>query len=135
MDPVVHFEMPYQDKQRMADFYTKAFGWAPKMLGPDMNDYVVVATSETDSTTMFPKKPGMINGGFYKKSADAPVPSVVIAVDDIKVSMEKVKASGGQIVGLPPSGEPHMIPGTGLYVSIIDSEGNRVSMLQPLPMN
>lgn len=135
MDPVVHFEMPYEDKQRMADFYCKTFGWVPKMLGPDMNDYVVVATSETDSTTMSPRKPGMINGGFYKKSADAPVPSVVIAVDDIKASMEKVKAAGGQIVGLPPSGEPYMIPGTGLYVAIIDSEGNRVSMLQPLPMN
>ena len=27
MNPVVHFEMPAEDKNRMADFYTKAFGW------------------------------------------------------------------------------------------------------------
>jgi len=30
-------------------------------------------------------------------------------------------------------GEPMDIPGVGKYVSFVDSEGNRVSMLQPLP--
>jgi predicted enzyme related to lactoylglutathione lyase len=30
-------------------------------------------------------------------------------------------------------GEPMLIPGVGQYVSFMDSEGNRVSMLQPLP--
>jgi predicted enzyme related to lactoylglutathione lyase len=35
MDPVVHFEMPAEDRKRMADFYTKAFGWQTQMLGPD----------------------------------------------------------------------------------------------------
>lgn len=27
MNPVVHFEMPAEDKKRMSKFYTKAFGW------------------------------------------------------------------------------------------------------------
>ena len=27
MNPVVHFEMPAEDRQRMADFYKRAFGW------------------------------------------------------------------------------------------------------------
>jgi len=27
MDPVVHFEMPAEDRKRMSGFYTKAFGW------------------------------------------------------------------------------------------------------------
>ena len=30
-------------------------------------------------------------------------------------------------------GEPMEIPGVGAYVSFTDTEGNRVSMLQPLP--
>ena len=30
-------------------------------------------------------------------------------------------------------GEPMEIPGVGQYVSFLDTEGNRVSMLQPLP--
>jgi predicted enzyme related to lactoylglutathione lyase len=84
MNPVVHFEMPYEDKNRMADFYTKAFGWKHQMLGADMGDYVVAQTGETDDKGML-QKPGMINGGFYKKPEDpmGQAPSVVIAVDDI----------------------------------------------------
>jgi hypothetical protein len=27
MDPVVHFELPAEDRERMAAFYTSAFGW------------------------------------------------------------------------------------------------------------
>jgi predicted enzyme related to lactoylglutathione lyase len=127
MNPVVHFEMPTQDKNRMADFYTKAFGWKTQMLGPDMGDYVLVNTTETDKHSR-PKKPGAINGGFYQKSADKPAqyPSVVVAVDDIREAMKKVTNAGGKVLG-----EPMEIPGYGLYVSFFDTEGNRVSMMQP----
>jgi len=127
MNPVVHFEIPAEDKNRMADFYTKAFGWKTQMLGPDMNDYVLVTTTEPGEDGR-PKNPGAINGGFYKKSADMPAqyPSVVIAVDDIKAAMKKVTEAGGKVLG-----EPMEIPGYGLYVSFFDTEGNRVSMMQP----
>ena len=127
MNPVVHFEMPTQDRNRMADFYSKAFGWKTKMLGPDMGEYVLVTTTETDEHSR-PKKPGAINGGFYQKSADKPAqyPSVVVAVDDIKDAMKKVTKAGGKVLG-----EPMEIPGYGLYVSFFDTEGNRVSMMQP----
>jgi predicted enzyme related to lactoylglutathione lyase len=53
---------------------------------------------------------------------------VVIAVDDIAQAMDKVTSAGGKVLG-----EPMEIPGIGRYVSFIDTEGNRVSMLQPLP--
>ena len=71
MNPVVHFEMPTQDKQRMVAFYAKTFGWKAQMLGPEMGDYVLVTTTETDGNSR-PKTPGAINGGFYPKSADKP---------------------------------------------------------------
>ena len=127
MNPVVHFEIPAEDKNRMADFYTKAFGWKTQMLGPDMNDYVLVTTTEPGEDGR-PKNPGAINGGFYKKSADMPAqyPSVVIAVGDIKAAMKKVTEAGGKVLG-----EAMEIPGYGLYVSFFDTEGNRVSMMQP----
>jgi uncharacterized protein len=32
MNPVVHFEMPYDDRQRMAQFYASAFGWQTQLL-------------------------------------------------------------------------------------------------------
>jgi hypothetical protein len=127
MNPVVHFEMPAEDRKRMADFYTNVFGWQTQMLGPEMGDYVLATTTESDE--MGPKRPGAINGGFFPKSNDKPgqYPSVVIAVEDIKEHMKKVEEAGGKVLG-----EPWNIPGIGLYVSFFDTEGNRLSMLQPL---
>ena len=94
MDPVVHFEMPFDDRVRMAKFYRSAFGWKTRMFGEEMGYYVTAATTETDEKG--PKKPGRINGGFYPRKPDWPAqyPSVVIAVDDIKRSIKKVKAAG-----------------------------------------
>ena len=130
MNPVVHFEMPFDDRARMARFYQSAFGWQTQMLGPDMGDYVVATT--TDTADGRPTQPGTINGGFFQRKADWPAqhPSVVIAVDDIRAAIGQVSAAGGQVLG-----EPMEIPGVGQYVSFMDTEGNRVSMLQPLPRN
>ena len=134
MNPVVHFEMPAEDRERMKTFYTNAFGWQMQQYGPEMGDYVVVTTSEVGEDR-FPKQRGTINGGFYQKTDD-PIsnhPSVVISVDDIRTSMKKVAEAGGKILGGDPNkpGEPGDIPSVGLYCSFIDTEGNRVSMLQP----
>ena len=133
MNPVVHFEMPYEDKQRMADFYSKTFGWKPQMLGPEMGDYVVVATSEVDENNMI-KEPGRINGGFFKKGGEHQHPSVVIAVDDINEAMKKVEEEGGKIIGASKGKVPDDIPGIGLYIAIEDTEGNKVALLQPKGM-
>jgi predicted enzyme related to lactoylglutathione lyase len=127
MNPVVHFEMPAEDRKRMADFYTRVFDWKTQQLGEDMGNYVIASTTDSDENGR-PKKPGAINGGFFQKTDDRPAqyPSVVIAVDDIKEHMMKVERSGGKVLG-----EPMDIPGIGLYVSFFDTEGNRVSMIQP----
>ena len=129
MNSVVHFEMPAKDKKRVADFYTNAFGWNMKQMGPEMGDYVLAGTTETDENGMI-KTPGAINGGFYayKDEPGFQYPSVVVAVDDLKESIERVKKEGGEVVG-----EPMEIPGIGHFVSIIDTEGNRVGVLQPNP--
>ena len=42
MNPVVHFEMPAEDRHRMRQFYETTFGWKTEQLGPDMGDYVLV---------------------------------------------------------------------------------------------
>ncbi len=140
MNPVVHFEMPAEDGKRMAEFYTKVFGWKTEQLGPEMGNYVVVTTSERGEDR-FPKQRGTINGGFYQKTGDqvSNHPSVVIAVDDIYDTMKQIKESGGKVLGggnpnKKSPEEPDDIPGIGLYFSFIDTEGNRVGVLQPLPM-
>jgi predicted enzyme related to lactoylglutathione lyase len=129
MDPVVHFEMPYDQRDRMAKFYASAFGWQTQMFGEEMGNYVLATTTASDNAGR-PKTPGAINGGFFPRKPDWPAqhPSVVIAVDDIKESASKVTAAGGKVLG-----EPMEIPGVGQYVSFIDTEGNRLSLLQPLP--
>ena len=87
MNPVVHFEMPFDNRDRMGKFYEQAFGWKTQMLGEEMGRYVIATTTETANGR--PKNPGAINGGFYQRKADCPAqhPSVVIAVDDINVAI------------------------------------------------
>ena len=125
MNPVVHFEMPAKDSKRMAEFYTTVFGWQTQMMGPEMGNYVLATTTESDETGR-PKTPGTINGGFFPKTKDSPSPTVVIAVDDIKEHMKKVTKAGGKVLG-----EPVEIPHVGWYVSFVDTEGNKLSILQP----
>ncbi len=126
-NPVVHFELPADNRERMRAFYEQTFGWQTQQHGPEMMDYVTVTTTETDKNNMV-KTPGTINGGFYQKDAaqGAQYPSVVISVPNIEESMEHVKANGGTI-----NGEPMPIPGVGKFVAFTDTEGNRLSILQP----
>jgi len=128
MNPVVHFEMPYDNRGRMTKFYESVFGWQMQTLGEDMGNYVLATTTETGANRR-PAKPGAINGGFFPKKPEWPAqhPSVVIAVDDIGAATKKIAGAGGKVLG-----EPMDIPGVGRYVSFQDTEGNRVSMLQPI---
>jgi uncharacterized protein len=126
-NPVVHFEMPYEDKARACKFYEEVFGWNMVQYGPEVGDYVVAQTADTSDNGMV-QRPGAINGGLFpKKDAPSQIPSVVISVEDIQHAMEKVREAGGEVLG-----EPVEIPGVGLYVSFNDPEGNRVSLMQSL---
>ena len=124
---VVHFEMPAKDKKRVSDFYSKVFGWGMVQTGPEMGNYTLAQTAETDKDGMV-QTPGAINGGFfdYKNEEGFSAPHLVIAVDDITQSMGEVKAAGGEI-----KGEIMDIPGVGKYISFKDTEDNLVGILQP----
>lgn len=130
MNPVVHFEMPYEDHQRLTDFYAKAFGWQMNKLGEEYGGYVMAMTAESDECGT--KLPNTINGGFYDRKAcpegEASGAHVVISVDDIHQAMQGVRDAGGQVVM-----DPMEIPNVGTYTMILDSEGNRVALLQPAP--
>src|SRR5579864_6759040 len=133
LNPVVHFEMGYNDRARMVKFYETVFGWKMNQMGADMGNYVVAQTAETDENGMVQTK-GAINGGFYQKTNNqlSQAPSVVVSVKDIKAAMHGVKEAGGKILGtMDAQGnhtmEPQMIPGVGLWISVMDTEGNRFS--------
>ena len=135
MNPVVHFEMPLEDKERVSKFYSEVFGWEIKVMGEEYGGYVLAMTTPSDDKG--PLKPGAINGGFFQKDTakSDQYPHLVISVDDIQESMKKVTEAGGKVLGgAYKEGEPDDIPGVGLYVSLIDSEGNNDAMLQPAHM-
>lgn len=95
MNPVVHFELPYDDRERVAGFYRSAFGWELQMLGPEMGDYVLAITGKPGKDAKAPPEAarGSINGGLFPRKPDWPAqhPSVVIAVEDIAAAMRKVR--------------------------------------------
>ena len=135
-NPVVHFEMPAKDKQRVADFYSKVFGWEMKQLGPEMGNYLLAHTAETDENNMV-KTPGAINGGFfeYQDKEGFNIPHLVIGVGNLEEAMKAVEDEGGKVIGgASGPGKIDDIPGVGRYVSIEDSEGNHIGMLQPTHM-
>ncbi len=134
MNPVIHFEMPAKDKTRVKKFYEDAFGWTMTQLGPQMGNYILAKTTPVDERTQIPTTPGAINGGFFEyndKNPGLQHPSLTISVPDLKKAMADVEKAGGKVIGGRNPGEPDDIPGVGLFIAIEDSEGNRVSLLQP----
>lgn len=126
MNPVVHFELPYQDRERIMRFYRAAFEWKVEPFGGPAGDYVLATTVEEDARPQAPR--GAINGGFFPRDPSRPGqhPSVVIGVPDLAAAMRAVAQAGGEVLGTPME-----IPGVGRYVAFHDTEGNRLSMLQP----
>lgn len=129
MNPVVHFELPFTDKDRVMAFYSGVFGWKLQAFGPEMGDYVVAITSESDVTPEAHR--GAIGGGFYDAASAGeqgldPVTNIVIAVEDIRAHVGRVRDAGGQVLG-----DVQSIPGVGDYAVFLDTEGTRVGMLQP----
>lgn len=129
MNPVVHFELPYTDAKRISEFYKTVFGWKLTPLGKEFGSYILATTAETDAKPGTPA--GAINGGFFPLNPKRPgqYPSVVIGVGDIEESIKSINGHGGKVLG-----EPHSIPNFGLYVSFMDTEGNRNSIIQPKTM-
>jgi predicted enzyme related to lactoylglutathione lyase len=53
----------------------------------------------------------------------------VIGVGNIEESIKMIIEYGGEVLG-----EPMEIPNFGIYVSFLDTEGNRNSIIQPVGM-
>jgi predicted enzyme related to lactoylglutathione lyase len=120
MDKVVHFEIPFENKERAFKFYSNIFGWKINEI-PGM-DYAIIHAAETNKDNMVTEK-GAINGGMFQRSVEASSPVVVIAVDSIDATIAKIKISGGKVV-TPKQPIPN-----GSYARVADSEGNVVGIV------
>jgi predicted enzyme related to lactoylglutathione lyase len=117
MARVVHFEIPADNPDGVAVFYSEVFGWKiEKWEGP--GDYWLVTTGEDT-------QPG-INGAIMKKDDSHSNISNTIEVSSIDETMAKVTENGGTIlVAKMP------VPGVGYAAYIRDIEGNVFGLMQP----
>ena len=122
MDKVVHFEIPFENKQRAMDFYTRCFGWQLTDM-PQMN-YVMANTVATGPDYR-PTEPGAINGGLFERPKEAPSPVIYVGVASVDEAIKKVQAAGGKVV------TPRTpIPDMGAYGRVSDTEGNIIGLFE-----
>ena len=69
MNPVVHFEMPYDDSARMAGFHAAAFGRQMLALGAGMGGCVTAATCATGADG----RPGLPGASMAAASRASPI--------------------------------------------------------------
>ncbi len=118
---VVHFEIPYDDKDRACRFYGEAFGWELATWGK--GEYTLVGTGPTGESG--PTEPGFINGGMFKRSEEFPgkSPNIVIDVPSIDEALRKVEAAGGKTVT-----EKMPVGDMGFAGYFTDTEGNLIGL-------
>lgn len=120
---VVHFEIPFDNKERAMKFYQKAFGWELVDMPTEAAGmpYVLVRAAKTDKNNMVAEK-GAINGGLFPREAKAASPIIVIGVDSIDEKVKEIEAAGGKLI-MPKVPIPN-----GHYARVSDSEGNIIGL-------
>jgi len=123
---IVHFEIGADDPEKLAEFYTKTFGWEVKLWKESDEPYWLVMAGPQD-------EPG-INGGIYKRKYPVPEGMGVnaytntINVEDIDETVKMIKENGGVIL------EPKMeVKKVGWMVYAKDPQGNMFSAMQMSP--
>jgi predicted enzyme related to lactoylglutathione lyase len=119
MPRVVHFEIPAEEPERAARFYTDVFGWQiQKWDGPA--EYWLVNTGSNS-------EPG-INGGILRRRDPAQPVVDTVEVASLDQTIVTIEQRGGHIV------VPKMpIPGVGWLAYFKDTEGNIFGVMEPDP--
>jgi predicted enzyme related to lactoylglutathione lyase len=117
MSRVIHFEIPANDPEKLAEFYKKAFDWKfEKWPGP--MEYWMVTTGAEG-------QPG-INGGFMRKQGPVTGTTNTIGVESLDESVKSVEKAGGKVVMAKTA-----IPTVGYFAYLQDPEGNIFGLMQP----
>jgi predicted enzyme related to lactoylglutathione lyase len=83
---ICYIELPAADPQKSADFYRDIFGWNIRTRG--------------DGAISFDDTIGEVSGAFDANKKAVPHPGFIVSimVDDIRATIEKIQASGCEIV-------------------------------------
>jgi predicted enzyme related to lactoylglutathione lyase len=116
--PVMHFEIPAQDLERLRKFYSELFGWSIKAT-PQTGDYMMIDTAA---------KGVGINGGLITKRHPQQTVINYVMVESVAEYAEKVKRLGGQVV-MPKTAVPTM----GYFAVCLDPDNNQVGLWEDDP--
>lgn len=114
----IHFEMSFEDADRIKKFYGDVFGWTFQQFGDDSMPYWL-ATTGPDS------EPG-INGGLMVRQGGMPAGTTnTCGVESVDKAVETIKAAGGTIAM-----EKMAVPGMGWVAYAFDTEGNMFGVFE-----
>jgi predicted enzyme related to lactoylglutathione lyase len=116
---IVHFEIPADDPEALAAFYSQLFGWKiEKFPMPEGADpYYGITTVETDDNGR-PTEPG-VNGGMMKRVVPQQTPVNYVGVDSVDRYVLKAKELGATVVV-----EKVAVAGMGFFAQLVDPQGN-----------
>jgi hypothetical protein len=118
MPRVIHFEIPADEPDRAARFYSHVFGWKFDQW-PGPQDYWLITTGKG--------QPG-IDGGMLRRPHPGAGTVNTVDVTSVDETVAQVQAAGGNVV-LPKMA----VPGVGYLAYCQDTEGNTFGAMQPDP--
>lgn len=124
---VVHFEIPADDPDRLAEFYTQLFGWHIEKMAIGGMHYYVTSTVEADERGQ-PRQPGAINGGMFQRQSPEQRPINYVNVESVEEYLQKAGGLGATVLmGKTP------VPGMGFFAQLVDPQGNHFGIWQESP--
>jgi predicted enzyme related to lactoylglutathione lyase len=112
---IVHFEIPAEQPESLAKFYSTLFGWQIDKTPNVAFDYWICRTGEG---------PG-IDGAIMKRMNPRQTLTNYVDVQQMDGFLERATALGGMIT-VPRS----VVPGMGWYACVVDPQGNPVGLWQ-----
>jgi len=114
--PIVHFEIPAGDMERLKKFYTECFGWVFTNAQMPGIEYWLFTTGKNSPA-----------GGMYRKQEANEHPRNYVHVEAIDDAIRVFQGAGGTIMV-----SKQEIPGVGFTAIGLDPEGNAVGLFEPV---
>lgn len=112
------YELASKNPAKVQAFYQSVLGWTWVDASMPGMDYMLGTAGQ-----------GMV-AGLYLADADMPEAwQIYIAVDDVDAVVAQALGLGAAVIQTPAD-----IPGTGRFAVLLDPQGARLGLLQPLPM-
>jgi uncharacterized protein len=112
---IVHFELPADQPEELAQFYRELFGWQIQKVPIPGFDYWMCKTGDG---------PG-IDGAITRRLLPQQAIINYVSVEQIDASVEKARALGARVI-VPRAA----VPGVGWYCVTLDPQGNPLGFWQ-----